>query len=99
MFPTGAYRWSKRSFGADRIGSPLGERLPLEMLHHEEQRAFVLADVVQRADMRVVESGDRAGLALETRAALEMRRHVGRENLDGDGSIQPGVARLIRREL
>src|SRR5205814_670941 len=32
---------------------PVGERLTVEQLHHEERRAVVLSYVVERADMRV----------------------------------------------
>ncbi len=35
---------------------PRGERLALEQLHHQERVAFVLADVVERTDVRMLES-------------------------------------------
>ena len=40
----------------------IGQRRTVDQLHHE----IVGPDVVQRADVRVVERGDGAGLALET---------------------------------
>ena len=48
----------------------IGERLPLEQLHHEEVRVALVADVEERADVRVVERRDRLRLALEALAAL-----------------------------
>jgi len=44
---------------------PIGERLPLDVLHHEEGQAFLVANVVERADVRVIQSGDRLGFAVE----------------------------------
>ena len=35
----------------------VGERLPLEQLHRDERPAFVFADLVDRADVRVVQRG------------------------------------------
>ena len=43
----------------------LAKRLPLEQLHHDEGLAVVLFDVVNRADVRMVQCGGRARLAAE----------------------------------
>jgi hypothetical protein len=43
----------------------LPQRLPLEQLHHDVRAAEVVADVVDRADVGVVERGGDARLALE----------------------------------
>ncbi len=34
----------------------LGQRLALEVLHHQEHRAVLLAHVVERADVRMVQA-------------------------------------------
>jgi hypothetical protein len=47
---------------------PLAERLALEQLHGDEQLAVLLADVVELADVRVVDAGSRPRLALEAPA-------------------------------
>ena len=41
---------------------PLGEAAALDQLHREVAEALVLADLVDRHDVRVVEVGDRLGL-------------------------------------
>ena len=53
---------------ADReraVRQPIGESLAFEVLHHEVRRPVLFPDVVQRTDMRMVELGNRAGLAIE----------------------------------
>jgi hypothetical protein len=73
------------------LGEAVGERLPLEQLHHQVIGAVVVADVVKRADVRVVEVGDRACLALETGADFRVRGEVGRQHLDRDVTTQAGI--------
>ena len=58
-------------------GEPRGERVPVQQLHHDVVGAAVDADVVDRADVRVVEGGDRARLAGEAIAGGG-RRSAGR---------------------
>ena len=60
----------------------VGERLALEQLHHQEVRVALVPDVEERADVRVVERGDRLRLALEALAALVVLREAGGEDLD-----------------
>ena len=50
---------------------------------------------MQRADVGMVQLGDRAGLALEPRADVGVIRNVRREDLDGDRSIEPRVGGFI----
>ena len=45
-----------------------GQRLALDQLHHQVVGVALAADVVQRADVRMVEARDRLRLALEARA-------------------------------
>jgi hypothetical protein len=51
-----------------------------------------VADVVERADVGMVEVGDGAGLALEAGADLRAGREVGRQHLDCDIAAQAGIA-------
>ena len=75
---------------------PLLQRFAVQQFHHQERNALGgHADVVDRADIRVLERGDRAGLALESRAPLRIGRHVGRQHFDGDRAIEPRVAGLV----
>ena len=66
---------------------PRGQRFTVDQLHHQE----IGPDVVQRADMRVVERGDRAGLPFE--AAGEVRRG----HLDGDLPPETGIDGAVDR--
>ena len=44
------------------------------------------------ADVRVIERGDRFGLACEARAELGVGRQLRREDLHGDAAVQARVA-------
>ena len=54
-----------------RAVDAVAQRLAVEQLHDEERQIAVPADVVERADVRVVQRRGRPGLALEP---LERRR-------------------------
>ena len=69
-----------------------GERLALEELHDEIVGPVLVPDVVECADVRVLERGDRLGLALE--AGLQLGIGVG-QDLDRDGPIEAGVVRAV----
>ena len=70
-----------------RRANAVGERRTVNQLHHE----IVGPDVVQRADVRMVERGDGAGLPLEA-VAEAFGRH-----LDCDVPAEAGIARAIHR--
>ncbi len=46
-------------------GQPVRQGPPFQVLHHEEHTFLVLSDIVQGADVRVVQGGDRLGFLLE----------------------------------
>ena len=69
---------------------PVLERLAFEALHDEEVDAVLAADVVERADVRVIEAGDDLGFALERAAPPGPTRRRG-EHLDRHGAVQPGI--------
>ena len=56
---------STSSSGSGPRAMPILQRLALEQLHHHELLAVVLADVVERADVRMVQDRDDARFALE----------------------------------
>ncbi len=64
--------------------TPLGRRDPV-----------LLADVMERADVRMVQAGGRLGFPLEPLAQIGIVGDVRQEHLDGDGTIQAGVERLV----
>ena len=69
----------------------LAQRLALEQLHHDEGPAGVVADVVDRADVRVVEPGGDARLALEPLERPGLGEQVRREHLDRHRALQTQV--------
>ena len=72
----------------------LGQRLTLEQLHGDEQLAALLADLIELADVRVVDPRGGPGFAPETlacRLVAGQRRH----RLQRDGALQPLVARRV----
>ena len=74
---------------------PGRQRLAVDQLHDEKRHALVLADVVERADVRVRQARDRPRLALEPLAELGVGGQCCRQDLDRDGAIEPRVARPI----
>jgi hypothetical protein len=74
---------------------PLLERLALEVLHHEEVDIILPSDVVEGADMRMIQSRDAAGFPFEALAQLTRRRHVRGKHLDGHGAIEPRIASAV----
>ena len=80
--------------GERSVDQPLGQRCALEILHDEERQAVLVADVVQRADVRMIQAGNRAGFSFEARQRVRVRRR-GAENLDRDRPAEACVARLV----
>ena len=68
----------RHRLAADRVL----ERLPLEQLHSDERRAVVLADLVDGADVGVVERRRRARLAQEALERRRVLRHLVRQELE-----------------
>ena len=86
----------QRLIGSERaLGQAVGQRPALEVLHHQVVHTAVLADVVQRADVGVVQVGDRPRLALESLPRLGLVGQVARKHLDRHGPVEPRVARPV----
>ncbi len=81
--------------GQRPLGEAVGQRLALDQLHHEVIHAVLVADVVQRADMRVGQGGDRLGLALEAELQLRVLRQVRGQHFDRDRPVEPRVPGLV----
>src|SRR4029453_19528127 len=64
------------------------KRLALEVLHHEIRRAALVADVVQGADVGMVELGNDSGFAVEAVAELTITPQPIRRDLDGDDAME-----------
>ena len=74
---------------------PLFERLAFEVLHHQKVVVRVGPDVVQDADIGVIEAGDRLRLAVEALFHFRILREMRRHDLDGDDPVEAGVLGLI----
>jgi hypothetical protein len=72
-----------------------GERLAFEILHDEEVGVALAADVVQRADVRMIERGNRLRFTVEALLHLRVVGEVRRKHLDGDRAVQPRIGRLV----
>ena len=75
---------------------PLLQCLPLQSLHHQEDltvRRF--ADVEDGADVRMLQRGHGARLALEPFARRRRIRECRRQHLDRDVTLESGVARPV----
>jgi hypothetical protein len=64
-------------------------RVAFDQLHDE----IGLADVVELADVRVIELRDRFRLALESQLQLCIGRELRGKDLDGDLAVEPRIAR------
>ena len=72
--------------------------MTLEQLHHDEVLPAVLgrlADVVDRADVRVVERGGRARLTLEPVHGLCIGRELRRQEFQRDAPAEPDILGLV----
>jgi hypothetical protein len=73
----------------------IGERLAFEILHHQKVHAVLRADVVQRADVRMLQAGDCLRLAIQSLLQFRVGGQVRGENFHRDGTIEAGIARAI----
>lgn len=82
-------RWQRTFFQTGRESRTLHE------FHDDIVGTVLPADVVERADMRMVQAGYDLGLAFEALTARRIVREMRRENLDGDSSVEARVQRLV----
>jgi aryl-alcohol dehydrogenase-like predicted oxidoreductase len=75
--------------------NPLVEGQPLDEFEHESGGPARLFDAVDRADVRLVERGERLRLALEACAPLRIVRERLGKDLDRDRAIELRVTRAI----
>src|SRR3989304_915072 len=77
----------------------IGQSLPFEVLQHQEVHPILASDVIERADVRMVQARDGTGLALEAVTKSGVVGQVRRQDLDGHGAIESGVLRLVDLSL
>ncbi len=71
------------------------ECLAPDVLHCDERAAVLLAGVMNRADIRVIQSGSGAGLALEAVQRLRIAREFATQELECYEAVEPCVLRFV----
>ena len=71
------------------------ERLPLEMLHHNEVPAILLPDLVNRADVRVIQRRRGACFPLKSLQRIWIARQFLGQELQGDVAAEARVLSLV----
>jgi hypothetical protein len=71
------------------------ERLPLEMLHHNEISAILLPDFVNRADVRMIQRRRCACLPLKSLQRIGVARQFFRQELQGNVAAEARVLSLV----
>ena len=72
-------------------GDAVLEGQAVEVLHGDEGLSVFFADVVDGADVGMIQSGGGFGFAAETLESLTVLGYVFREELQGDETIEAGV--------
>ena len=70
---------------------PAVQRFAGDVLHHEEERIAVLADFKDLADVGMIERGHGHRLAPQALARTRISRRLGRQQLDGDATIETRI--------
>src|SRR5580704_13750377 len=71
------------------------EWLPFEQLHGEKVDAVALFHGIERHDIRMIECGDGASLALEASETFGIARDVGRQDLKRNFATERGVGGAV----
>ena len=67
---------------ARTVADSPGQRRPIQQFHHKERQLAVLADVVDRTDVRVAQRRGGARLTLKAIDRARVLQQLGREKLD-----------------
>ena len=70
----------------------VGQAAALDVLHHDEVRALLLAPVVDRHDVRVVQVGGALRLTAEPLDEARIGGELREQHLDGDGAVEQLIA-------
>jgi len=73
----------------------LGQRFALDAFHHQVVDSVLMTDVVQHADVRMIQIGDCLGFALEPLFAYGIGRKLRGQNLDSNRALQARVPRAV----
>ena len=70
-------------------GDAMLQRLPLEQLHGDERAAFEFADIINRANIRMIQRRGGARLAAESLDGLRVLRNVVRKEFQRHIAAEP----------
>ena len=83
---------TERDVGLERAaGDAMFQRDPFEEFHGDEGLAILLADIVDGADVGVVECGGSLGFALKAGEGLGIAGNLFGEKFEGDEAAEAGV--------
>jgi hypothetical protein len=71
------------------------EGAALQVLHRDEVPAFILVDIIDGADVGMIQSGGCLSLASESLERARVRRHIFRQEFQGDKTAEFGVLGLV----
>ena len=83
------------AFGEGPVGDHLGHRPAGDVLHHEEVQVVLAVEIEDGRDVRMVELGERQGLAPETLARRFARERAGGQHLQRHVAPQALVAGAV----
>ena len=72
-------------------GESVPQRRALQILHGDERSPVLLADVVDRADVWMVERRGGPGFALKAAQGLAITRQIVGDELERHGTVQPRI--------
>ena len=70
------------------------QRLAFQELHGDKRLSILLPDVIDRADVRVIQGGGGLRLALEASQSLSVSGNLLGQELQGDETTEPGILGL-----
>src|SRR2546426_8661004 len=76
-------------------GNEMLQRCPVQKLHGNERLSILLANVINRADIGVVQGGRGLGFALKTSERMRVLGNFGGQELQGNETVQPHVLGLV----
>ena len=90
------YRQRKQQLDFERPpGDLVLQRRAFQIFHGDEGFSILLADVVNGADVRMVQGGSSLRFALETAQRQRIASHFIGKKFESDEAVQPGILGLI----
>src|SRR5207247_2737407 len=83
--------WKRLLQGKRSLGQTRRQRVPFEVLHYQVINAILVADVVEDADMGMIQAGDGFRFAFEPLPQFGVLGKVRGQNLNGNGSIESPI--------